>query len=281
MRRCARRMRRRSRRLISLETARARRTPIEWRAEDLRGAGVHRRARARRFSAGDAARVYRLDAVLSYLGAEGRLSAHSATTRSRAQQARQLFAEANALLDRIIDGEAADGAGCVWVLSGECGGRRCGALRGRDARERCWSASIFCGSRRTGRAASRAGRWRILLRRRKRGLRDHIGAFAVTSGIGLKELADRFQGRSTTTTTRSWRRRWPIGWRRRLRNACTSACAMSGATACDENLSNADLIHGEVSRDPAGAGLSGVSGSHGEGHDLAAARCGGEDRDSH
>ena len=40
------------------------------------GAGVHRRARARQFSTGDAARVHRLDAVLPHLGAEGRLSAH-------------------------------------------------------------------------------------------------------------------------------------------------------------------------------------------------------------
>ena len=39
-------------------------------------AGVHRRARARRLSAGDAARVHRLDAVLPHLGAEGRLPAH-------------------------------------------------------------------------------------------------------------------------------------------------------------------------------------------------------------
>ena len=63
--------------VVSLETARARRTPIEWRAEDLREAGVYRRARAGRFSAGDAARVHRLDAVLSHVGAEGRLSADS------------------------------------------------------------------------------------------------------------------------------------------------------------------------------------------------------------
>ena len=61
---------------VALETARARRTPIEWRAEDLPDSGVYWGAGAGGFSAGDAAGVYRLDAVLSYLGAEGRLSAH-------------------------------------------------------------------------------------------------------------------------------------------------------------------------------------------------------------
>ena len=62
--------RRRSRR------ARAKRTPIEWRAEDIAAARVHRRARARRLPARDAARVHRLDAVLPHLGAQGRLPAH-------------------------------------------------------------------------------------------------------------------------------------------------------------------------------------------------------------
>ena len=44
--------------VVSLEVARARRTPIAWRAEDIAGAGVYRRSRARGFSAGDAAGVY-------------------------------------------------------------------------------------------------------------------------------------------------------------------------------------------------------------------------------
>ena len=42
-----------------------------------RGAGVYGSAGAGRFSAGDAAGVYRLDAVLPHVGDEGRLSAHS------------------------------------------------------------------------------------------------------------------------------------------------------------------------------------------------------------
>ena len=59
-----------------IETARARRTPIEWRAEDLPDARIHRRARARQLSPGDAARVHRLVAVLPHLGTERRLPAH-------------------------------------------------------------------------------------------------------------------------------------------------------------------------------------------------------------
>ena len=73
-----------------------------WRAEDIAAAGVHRRARARRLPARDAARVHRLDAVLPHLGAEGRLPAHPRAREVRRAGARKLFAEANALLDEII-----------------------------------------------------------------------------------------------------------------------------------------------------------------------------------
>ena len=104
-----------------------------------------------------------------------------------------MFAEANALLDRIIAEKLLTARGGLRIFSGERGGRRCGAVRGRARGARCWSASTFCVSRRIGRAASRAGRWRTSSRRRRPGCGITIGAFAVTSGIGLKELTERFR----------------------------------------------------------------------------------------
>ncbi len=62
--------------LVSLETARARRTPIEWRAEDLPTPEFTGVRVLDNFPSGDAARVHRLDAVLPYLGTERHLSAH-------------------------------------------------------------------------------------------------------------------------------------------------------------------------------------------------------------
>ena len=44
--------------VVSLEDARARRTPIEWRAEDIPVPVVYRRARAEELSSGDAARLH-------------------------------------------------------------------------------------------------------------------------------------------------------------------------------------------------------------------------------
>ena len=48
-------------------------------------------------------------------------------------------------------------------------------------------------SRLTAKARSRAVRSPILSRPAETGLRDHIGAFAVTSGIGLRELTAQFR----------------------------------------------------------------------------------------
>ena len=55
------------------------------------------------------------------------------------------------------------------------------------------SVSISCASRRTKKEANPAGRSQTSSPRRKPGSPDHIGAFAVTSGIGLKELCDKFR----------------------------------------------------------------------------------------
>ena len=76
---------------------------------------------------------------------------------------------------------------------------------------------------------------------------DYLGAFAATAGLGAEALA-RPSSRSTTTTTPSWSRRWPIGWRKPAPNGCTSARGATGATALDEQLTQADLQAGALSR---------------------------------
>ncbi len=109
--------------------------PIEWRAEDIADAGVHRRARARRLSARDAARVHRLDAVLPHLGAEGRLPAHPRAREVRRAGAPDLRRSQRAAR-RHHRAEAAHGARRLRLLSGERGRRRRRALHGRGPRRR-------------------------------------------------------------------------------------------------------------------------------------------------
>ena len=110
------------------------------------------------------------------------------------------------------------------------------------------------------------------------GLADYVGAFAVTTGIGeaealaahidktddygrimLKALADRL--------AEAFAERMHERVRREL-----------WGYAPKEKLSQRGADRGEVSRHPAGAGLSGPARSHREGHHLPPARCRGEGR---
>ena len=107
-------------------------------------------------------------------------------------QARQIFKEANALVDVIIEKNLIAAHGVyglfpanavgddVELYTGETPGNvveRFHFLRqqsNREGSEPCRSLADFIAPKETG-------------------LTDHIGAFAVTSGIGLKELCDRFR----------------------------------------------------------------------------------------
>ena len=63
------------------------------------------------------------------------------------------------------------------------------------------------------------------------GLRDHVGAFAVTAGDRARRAASRPSGPTSTTTTPSCSSRSATGWPRRSPSGSTSGCARScGAT---------------------------------------------------
>jgi 5-methyltetrahydrofolate--homocysteine methyltransferase len=107
-------------------------------------------------------------------------------------QARQIFAEANILLDRIIEKKLITARGVYGLFPANGVGddvelytdrkrtqvlERFHFLRqqaNREGSEPCRSLADFIAPTETG-------------------LPDHIGAFAVTSGIGLKELCDSFK----------------------------------------------------------------------------------------
>ncbi len=111
---------------------------------------------------------------------------------NQGEQARQLFADANALLDRMIEENWITARGVYGFFPANAVGDdvelytdatrstvldRFHFLRqqaNREGGEPCRSLSDFIAPKETG-------------------LADSIGAFAVTSGIGLKELCDRFR----------------------------------------------------------------------------------------
>ncbi len=176
---------------VSLETARSRRTPIEWRAEDIP---------APEFTGVRVLDNFPLATLREYIdwtpffhtwelkGVYPRILDHE----QYGQQARQLFTEANALLDRIIAEKLitaravyglfpANAVGDDVVLyADESRATEIFSLHflrqqaNREGNEPCRALSDFIAPHKTG-------------------LPDHIGAFAVTSGIGLKALCDSFR----------------------------------------------------------------------------------------
>ncbi len=176
---------------ISLEAARARHTPIEWRAEDIptpEFTGVRvlddfPLATLREFIDWTPFfHAWELKGVYPRILDDER----------QGEQARQLFTEANALLDAIIEKKllTARAVYGLFPASAVCddvelyvdGARktlldRFHFLRqqaNREGSEPCRSLADFIAPKATG-------------------LRDHIGAFAVTTGIGLKELTDKYR----------------------------------------------------------------------------------------
>ena len=88
--------------LVSIEAARHRRTPIEWRAEDLPAPAFTGVRVLDHFPLATLRAVHRLDAVLPHLGIERRLSAHSRPSRAGRAGAAD-FCRSQGTADRIIE----------------------------------------------------------------------------------------------------------------------------------------------------------------------------------
>jgi 5-methyltetrahydrofolate--homocysteine methyltransferase len=177
--------------VVSLETARKRRTPIEWRAEDIPQPGFTGVRVLDDFPLATLREFIDWSPFFHTWGLKGiypRIFDHP----EQGAQARQIFEEGNALLDRIIEKKLITARGVYGFfpasavrddveLYTDC--KRTQVLEqfhflrqqaNREGSEPCRSLADYIAPRETG-------------------LRDHIGAFAVTSGIGLKELCDRFR----------------------------------------------------------------------------------------
>jgi 5-methyltetrahydrofolate--homocysteine methyltransferase len=177
--------------VVSLETARQRRTPIEWRVEDLPQPEFTGVRTLDDFPLATLRDFIDWSPFFHTWGLKGiypRIFDHP----EQGAQARQIFAEGNALLDRIIEKKLITARGVYGFFPASAvsddvelytDGTRTKVLErfhflrqqaNREGSEPCRSLADFIAPTETG-------------------LSDHIGAFAVTSGIGLKELCDRFR----------------------------------------------------------------------------------------
>jgi 5-methyltetrahydrofolate--homocysteine methyltransferase len=179
--------------LVSLEEARTRRTPIEWKPEDLPTPA---------FTGVRVLDNFPLATLREYIdwtpffhtwelkGVYPRIL----DDERQGAQARQIFAEANALLDTMIEKNLITARGVYGFFHASNVGDdveiytdnarskvldRFHFLRqqsDREGSEPCRSLSDFIAPKETG-------------------LHDTIGAFAVSSGFGLKELCDSFRAK--------------------------------------------------------------------------------------
>ena len=177
--------------IVSLETARKRRTPIQWRAEDLPIPEITGVRILDNFPLATLREFIDWTPFFHAWELKG-VYPRILDDQRQGEQARQLFTEANALLDTIIEKNLITARGVYGLFPATAVGddvdlytdstrakvlARFHFLRqqaNKEGSEPCRSLSDFIAPKETG-------------------LADHIGAFAVTSGIGLKQLCDRFR----------------------------------------------------------------------------------------
>jgi 5-methyltetrahydrofolate--homocysteine methyltransferase len=177
--------------VIAIETARERRTPIEWRVEDIAVPSFTGVRVLNDFPLATLREYIDWSPLFHTWGLKG-IFPRILDDERQGEQARQIFADANIMLDRIVSEKLLTARGVYGLFPASAVGDdvelytdgtratvldRLHFLRqqaNREGKEPCRSLADFIAPKETG-------------------LHDSIGAFAVTTGIGLKELSDTFK----------------------------------------------------------------------------------------
>jgi 5-methyltetrahydrofolate--homocysteine methyltransferase len=180
--------------LVSLEAARARRTPIEWRVEDLPQP---------EFTGVRVLDNFPLATLREFIdwtpffhtwelkGVYPRIFDHP----EQGAQARQIFAEANALLDRIVAENLLTARGVYGFFPASAVGDDV-EIYTDSSREKVLDQFHFLRQQASTESTQPCRSLSDFIAPIETGLPDHIGAFAVTSGIGLQKLCDSFRAQN-------------------------------------------------------------------------------------
>jgi 5-methyltetrahydrofolate--homocysteine methyltransferase len=177
--------------VVSLETARERRTPIEWRKEDL---PVPAFTGVRVLDKFPLAKLREFIDWTPFFHTWGLKGVYPRILDDEAQgaQARQTFADANALLDTIIAKNLITARGVYGFFPASAVGDDV-ELYSDESRETVLQRFHFLRQQANREGSEPCRSLADFIAPRQTGLPDFIGAFAVTSGIGLKELCDRYR----------------------------------------------------------------------------------------
>ncbi len=177
--------------LVPIEAARARRTPIDWLSDDVP---------APSFSGVRALDDFPLATLREFIdwtpffhawelkGVYPRILEDA----KQGEQARQIFAEANVLLDRIVEENLLTARAVYGLFPAVAVGDDV-ELYTNDSRAQVLARFHFLRQQADREGAEPCRSLADFIAPFETGLPDHIGAFAVTSGIGLRELTAKFR----------------------------------------------------------------------------------------
>jgi 5-methyltetrahydrofolate--homocysteine methyltransferase len=177
--------------VVPLETARARRTPITWRSEDLAVPSFTGLRVLDKFPLKTLREFIDWSPLFHTWGLKGvypRIFEHEA----HGEQARQIFNDANALLDVIVEKNLITARGVYGFFPANAVGDDV-ELYTDDSREKELARFHFLRQQSNKEGSEPCRSLSDFIAPKETGLSDTIGAFAVTSGIGLKELCDRYR----------------------------------------------------------------------------------------
>ncbi len=177
--------------IVSLEAARKKHTPIKWRAEDLPVPSFTGVRVLNDFPLATLREFIDWSPFFHTWGLKGiypRILEHP----EHGAQARQVFNEGTALLDAIIEKKLITARGVYGFFPAGAVGDDV-ELYADDKRERVLERFHFLRQQSNREGSEPCRSLADFIAPRETGLPDHIGAFAVTSGIGLQELCDRFR----------------------------------------------------------------------------------------
>jgi 5-methyltetrahydrofolate--homocysteine methyltransferase len=178
---------------VPIETARAKRTPIAWRAEDIP------RPEFTGLRVLDNFPLRTLREFIDWTpffhtwelrGVYPRILEHE----KYGPQARQVFAEANALLDTIIEQNLITAKGVYGLFPANAVGDDV-EVYGDEGRKQVLHRFHFLRQQMQKDDSEPCRSLVDFIAPKDTGLADHLGAFAVTTGIGLKELCDSFRAK--------------------------------------------------------------------------------------
>jgi 5-methyltetrahydrofolate--homocysteine methyltransferase len=225
--------------VVSLEAARKRRTPIEWRAEDLPTPAFTGVRVLNNFPLATLREFIDWTPFFHTWGLKGvypRILEHD----GQGVQARQIFTEANTLLDVIIEKELITARGVYGLFPASAVGDDV-ELYADDTRGQVLERFHFLRQQSNKEGDEPCRSLADFIAPKETGLPDHIGAFAVTSGIGLKELCDGFRAKHD-----DYNAIMAEAIADRLAEAFAECLHKrvrdEWGYGCDEGLSNADLI---------------------------------------